>query len=61
MNQAIEIKNQNGKKVDAVQYPDWDLNYKPEILLPFYDKLFGFQQESVKFGVEHHGRILLAD
>jgi SWI/SNF-related matrix-associated actin-dependent regulator 1 of chromatin subfamily A len=29
--------------------------------LSFYNKLYDFQKESLKFGIEKHGRLLLAD
>ena len=29
--------------------------------LPFFQKLYGFQKESVEFGIRHRGRLLLAD
>jgi SWI/SNF-related matrix-associated actin-dependent regulator 1 of chromatin subfamily A len=29
--------------------------------LPFYDKLYDFQKSSLKFGIQKHGRLLLAD
>lgn len=61
MGESIEIKNEKGKKISSIDYEKWDFNYKPEILLPFHDKLFPFQQVSVKFGIEHHGRLLLGD
>ena len=51
MGNSIEIKNPNGKTTESVKYSEKDLQYNPEALIPFHQKLFPFQRDSVKFGV----------